>query len=208
MRYIADHSAGKWLLVNTADASAKWYTKKYILQLSKKYKINGVANGVVLLADRDKLSFYLSHMLKPSDYSFYLNPNYIYYIGFDFHTNLWTLLEYNNLSIYVRDYQFKDCTGLLNTLSECRLMNIIGSKYLQKDLQKYYIIQNNSLIYVDSYIEMQLKRTRSVDGYLGVYAKSNLLCIKTLSSYYLILDTKTNEIRDTKFLPKDSVRLY
>lgn len=38
MRYIADYSVGKWLLVNTADASAKWYTKKYILQLSKNIK--------------------------------------------------------------------------------------------------------------------------------------------------------------------------
>lgn len=74
MRYIADYSVGKWLLVNTADASAKWYTEKYILQLSKKHKINGVVNGAVMIADRDKLSFYLSHMLKSSDYSFYLKP--------------------------------------------------------------------------------------------------------------------------------------
>lgn len=76
MRYIADYSVGKWLLVNTADASAKWYTEKYILQLSKKHKINGVVNGAVMIADRDKLSFYLSHMLKSSDYSFYLKPTY------------------------------------------------------------------------------------------------------------------------------------
>lgn len=26
MRYIADYSVGRWLLVNTTDASAKWYT--------------------------------------------------------------------------------------------------------------------------------------------------------------------------------------
>lgn len=38
MRYIADYSVGRWLLVNTADASAKWYTEKYILQLSKNTK--------------------------------------------------------------------------------------------------------------------------------------------------------------------------
>lgn len=67
MRYIADYSVGRWLLVNTTDASAKWYTEKHILQLSKKHKINGVVNGAVMIADRDKISFYLSHMLKPSD---------------------------------------------------------------------------------------------------------------------------------------------
>lgn len=207
MRYIADYSVGKWLLVNTADASAKWYTKKYILQLSKKYKINGVVNGAIMIADRDKLSFYLSHMLKSSDYSFYLKPNYIYYIGFDFHTNLWTLLEYNNLSIYVRDYQFKDCTGLLNTLSECRLMNIIGSKYLQKDLQKYYIIQDNSLIFVDSYIKEQLQRANVTQSAISVFTKANSLYVPIASGFFVV-NTKNNASRFVRNLPSDSIILY
>lgn len=67
MRYIAEYNLGKWLLVNTADASAKWYSTNYILQLSKTHKINGVVNGSVMLADKDKLSIYLRNMLKPTD---------------------------------------------------------------------------------------------------------------------------------------------
>lgn len=66
MRYIAEYNLGKWLLVNTADASAKWYSTNYILQLSKTHKINGVVNGSVMLADKDKLSIYLRNMLKPT----------------------------------------------------------------------------------------------------------------------------------------------
>lgn len=38
MRYLADYSVGKWLLINTADASAKWYYEEKILQLSKTHK--------------------------------------------------------------------------------------------------------------------------------------------------------------------------
>lgn len=207
MRYIADHSAGKWLLVNTADASAKWYTKKYILQLSKKHKINGVANGVVLLADRDKLSFYLSHMLKPSDYSFYLKSDCLYYLGFDFHSGLWTLLEYNKISIYNGDYQFKDYTGLLKTLSECRLMNIIGSKYLQKGLQKYYIIQGNSLIFVDSYIKEQLQRANVTQSATSVFTKANSLYVPIASGFFVV-NTKNNASRFVRNLPSDFITLY
>lgn len=83
-----------------------------------------------MIADRDKISFYLSHMLKPSDY---------YYIGFDFRQNLWTLMEYDEQGSYLDNYRFANCGGLVKTLSEYHLLNIIGSKYLQKDLQRYYI---------------------------------------------------------------------
>lgn len=207
MRYIADYSVGKWLLVNTADASAKWYTEKYILQLSKKYKINGVVNGAVMIADRDKISFYLSHMLKPSDYSFYLKPTYSYYIDFDFRQNLWTLMECNEQGVCLCNYRFANYNGLIKTLSECRLMNVIGSKYLQKDLQRYYIIQNNSLIFVDSYIKEQLQRAGITQSAVSVFAKANSLYIP-LTSGFFVVNTKTNASRFVRNLPSDSIILY
>lgn len=207
MRYIADYSVGKWLLVNTADASAKWYTEKYILQLSKKYKINGVVNGAVTVADRDKISFYLSHMLKPSDYSFYLKPTYCYYIDFNFRQNLWTLVEYGEQDACLYNYRFANYNGLIKTLSECRLMNVIGSKYLQKDLQRYYIIQNNSLIFVDSYIKEQLQRAGITQSDVSVFVKANSLYIP-LTSGFFVVNTKTNASRFVRNLPSDSIILY
>lgn len=207
MRYIADYSVGKWLLVNTADASAKWYTEKYILQLSKKHKINGVVNGAVMIADRDKISFYLSHMLKPSDYSFYLKPNCSYYISFDFRQNLWTLMEYDEQGGYLDNYRFVNCNGLAKTLSEYRLLNIVGSKYLQKDLQRYYIVKNSSLIFVDSYIKEQLQRAGITQSAVSVFAKANSLYIP-LTSGFFVVNTKTNASRFVRNLPSDSMILY
>lgn len=207
MRYIADYSVGKWLLVNTANASAKWYTEKYILQLSKKHKINGVVNGAVMIADRDKLSFYLSHMLKSSDYSFYLKPNCSYYIDFDFRQNLWNLMEYGERGGYLNNYRFANCNGLIKTLGECHIMNIIGSKYLQKDLQRYYIIQNNSLIFVDSYIKEQLQRAGFTQNDVSVFAKANSLYVP-LTSGFFVVNTKTNASRFVRNLPSDSIILY
>lgn len=74
MRYIADYNLGRWLLVNTADASAKWYSTEEVLDIRKTHKINGVANGSIMLVDRNKISFYLRYMLKSTDYPFLLKP--------------------------------------------------------------------------------------------------------------------------------------
>ena len=194
MRYLADYNAGKWLLINTADASAKWYTEKYIMQLSKKHKINGVGNGSIRVVDKDKISFYLSKMLKSTDYPFYLKSDCFYYIGHDFSKGFWTLMEYNKQDSFIGNYKFVDYTGLLDTLRGSNMWNIIGSKCLYPDLQRYYIIKNNSLVFVDTYLKEQLQRAGIVQSNTSVFAKGNSLYTYT-NMGFVVINTRTNKLK-------------
>lgn len=86
-------------------------------------------------------------------------------------------------------------------------MNIIGSKYLQKGLQKYYIIQGNSLIFVDSYIKEQLQRANVTQSATSVFTKANSLYVPIASGFFVV-NTKNNASRFVRNLPSDFIALY
>lgn len=112
-------------------------------------------------------------------------------------------MEYDEQGGYLDNYRFANCNGLAKTLSEYRLLNIIGSKYLQR----YYIIQNNSLIFADSYIKEQLQRAGIIQSAVSVFAKANSLYIP-LTSGFFVVNTKTNASKFVRNLPSDSIILY
>lgn len=210
MRYIAEYNLGKWLLVNTADASAKWYSTNYILQLSKTHIINGVVNGSVMLADKDKLSIYLRNMLKPTDYSFYLKPNWFYYIDYVSALGLYSLREYYENGLPSVDYRFQYVDRILETLMDSQIYNLIGSKSIVKGLQTYYIISSqNTLIPLGNYVQDQFQRLNLTVNTQALYTKGNSVYVPVLSDdRYCVINTQNNSTRFVKNIPSECMRLY
>lgn len=162
-----------------------------------------------MLADRDKVSFYLKHMLKSTDYSFYLKPDCFYYIEYVSSLGLYSLRGYYSNGIPNIAYRFQYIDGLIKTLRGSQMYNLIGSKCIVANLQDYYVVSQNKLLSLDSYIKNQYLRLNLDLNMHEVYAKGNLIYIPVLSTgSYCVINTQNDNVRFIEHLPNDYVRLY
>lgn len=213
MKYIAEHIGDKWLLVDTLTASSKLYSEAYIKKLAKTHKINGVVNGKVSLANKQKIEIYLNQFRKPEDYTFYFKP-YCYYSIISYSdTTYINICEFDEQKSLTEDIAVPNASSLYKILHNTpyKFYNLFPNSAITSNADSYYMfISENSLVDIDTFAQAEAMIYGN-GTVLDIWYKANTLYIRfssglgyNIGAYNLLNPVKPNFKKD---IPADSIRL-